>query len=120
VCKGRSNACNPLAPRIDKNLGNPVVKKAWVRTLADRRGIRLLSVNKPLFLAPLPGSKLVYIIWFASNLVLNLVYLLFAISNTYYLENHLFCFCFLFLSCCLDGVHQSTRGRTGKITKGLR
>jgi hypothetical protein len=62
--------------------------------LADRRGIRLLSVNKPLFLAPLPGSKLVYIVWFASNLVLYLVYLLFAISNTYYLENHLFCFCF--------------------------
>jgi hypothetical protein len=45
VCKGRSNACNPLAPRIDKNLGNPVVKKVWVRTLADRRGIHLLFVN---------------------------------------------------------------------------
>jgi hypothetical protein len=27
VSRGRSNACNPLAPRIDKNLGNPVVKK---------------------------------------------------------------------------------------------
>jgi hypothetical protein len=26
---GRSNACNPLAPRIDKNLGHPVVKKVW-------------------------------------------------------------------------------------------
>jgi hypothetical protein len=39
------NACNPLASRIDKNLGNPVVKKVWGRTLADRRGIRLLSVN---------------------------------------------------------------------------
>jgi hypothetical protein len=23
------NACNPLAPWIDKNLGNPVVKKVW-------------------------------------------------------------------------------------------
>jgi hypothetical protein len=23
VSSGRSNACNPLAPRIDKNLGNP-------------------------------------------------------------------------------------------------
>jgi hypothetical protein len=45
VSRGRSNACNPLAPRIDKNLGNPVVKKVWVCTLADRRGIRLLSVN---------------------------------------------------------------------------
>jgi hypothetical protein len=45
VCRGRSNACNPLAPRIDKNIGNPVVKKVWVRTLADRRGIRLLSVK---------------------------------------------------------------------------
>jgi hypothetical protein len=45
VCRGRSKSCNPLAPRIDKNLGNPVVKKVWVRTLADRRGIRLLSVN---------------------------------------------------------------------------
>jgi hypothetical protein len=45
VCRGRSNACNPLALRIDKNLGNPVVKKVWVRTLADRRGIHLLSVN---------------------------------------------------------------------------
>jgi hypothetical protein len=122
VCRGRSNACNPLAPRIDKNLGNPVVKKVKVRTLADRRGIRLFSVNKPLFLASLPGSKLVYIIWFAYNLVLYLVYLLFAISNTYYLENHfvLFLFLFLFLSCCLDGVHQSTRGRTREITKGLR
>jgi hypothetical protein len=96
VCRGRSNACNPLAPWIDKNLGNPVVKKVWVRTLADHRGIRLLSVNKPLFLAPLLGSKLVYIVWFAFNLVLYLVYLLFAISNTYYLENHLFCFCFCF------------------------
>jgi hypothetical protein len=64
--------------------------------LADRRWIRLLSVNKPLFLALLLGTKLVYIIWFAFNLVLYLVYLLFAISNTYYLENHFvyFCFCF--------------------------
>jgi hypothetical protein len=96
VCRGRSNAYNPLAQRIDKNLGNPVVKKVWVRTLADRRGIRQLSVNKPLILAPLPGSKLVYIVWFASNLVLYLVYLLFAISNTYYLENHFVCFCFCF------------------------
>jgi hypothetical protein len=98
VCRGRSNACNPLASRIDKNLGNPVVKKVWVRTLADRRGIRLLSVNKPLFLAPLPGSKLVYFVWFAFNLVLYLVYLLFAISNTYYLENHLVFFVFILLS----------------------
>jgi hypothetical protein len=95
VCRGRSNACNPLDPRIDKNLGNPVVKRCGVRMLADRRGIRLLSVNKPLFLALLPGSKLVYIIWFAFKLVLYLVYLLFAISNTYYLENHFVCFfCF--------------------------
>jgi hypothetical protein len=23
VCRGRSNACNTLAPQIDKNLGNP-------------------------------------------------------------------------------------------------
>jgi hypothetical protein len=45
VSRGRSNACNPLAPRIDKNLGNPVVKKVQVRTLADRRWICLLSVN---------------------------------------------------------------------------
>jgi hypothetical protein len=64
------------------------------RTLADRRGIHLLSVNKPLFLAPLLGSKLVYIVWFAFNLVLYLVYLLFSISNTYYLKNHFVCFCF--------------------------
>jgi hypothetical protein len=27
VSRGRSNACNPLAPRIDKNLGNLMVKK---------------------------------------------------------------------------------------------
>jgi hypothetical protein len=33
----------------------------------------------------------------AFNLVLYLVYLLFAISNTYYLENHLFCFCFILI-----------------------
>jgi hypothetical protein len=65
--------------------------------LEDRRGIRLLSVNKPLFLAPLTGSKLVYIVWFASNLVLYLVYLLFDISNTYYLENHFVCFVFVFI-----------------------
>jgi uridine kinase len=45
MCKGRSNACNPLALRIDKNLGNLMVKKVYVRTLADRRGIRLLSIN---------------------------------------------------------------------------
>jgi hypothetical protein len=45
VSRGKSNACNPLAPRIDKNLGNPVVQKVWVRTLADDRWIRLLSVN---------------------------------------------------------------------------
>jgi hypothetical protein len=96
VCRGRSNACNPLSPWIDKNLGNPMVKKVWVRTLADRRGIRLLSVIKPLFLVLLPGSKLVYNVWFASNLVLYLVYLLFSISNTYYLENHFVCFCFCF------------------------
>jgi hypothetical protein len=62
--------------------------------LADRRWIHLLSVNKPLFLVPLPGFKLVYIVWFASNFLLYLVYLLFAISNTYYLENHFVCFCF--------------------------
>jgi hypothetical protein len=29
VSRGRSNSCNPLAPRIDKNLGNTVVKKVW-------------------------------------------------------------------------------------------
>jgi hypothetical protein len=45
VCRGRSNACNPLALWIEKNHGNPMVKKVWVRTLADHRGIRLLSVN---------------------------------------------------------------------------
>jgi hypothetical protein len=45
VCIGRSNACNALAPRIDKNLGNPMVRKVWVRMLADHRGICLLSVN---------------------------------------------------------------------------
>jgi hypothetical protein len=45
VCRGRSNACNPLTLQIDKNLGNPVVKMVWVRTLADRRGIRILSAN---------------------------------------------------------------------------
>jgi hypothetical protein len=45
VSRGRSNACNPLAPQIDKNLGNPMVKKVYVCTLADRRWIRLLSVN---------------------------------------------------------------------------
>jgi hypothetical protein len=45
VSKGRSNACNPHAPQIDKNLGNSVVKKVYVRTLADRKGIRLLSVK---------------------------------------------------------------------------
>jgi hypothetical protein len=27
VSSGRSNACNPLAPRIDKNLGNPCGEK---------------------------------------------------------------------------------------------
>jgi hypothetical protein len=32
----------------------------------------------------------------AFNLVLYLVYLLFVISNSYYLENHLFLFCFCF------------------------
>jgi hypothetical protein len=68
--------------------------------LADRRGIRHLSVNKPLFLALLLGSKLVYIVWFAFNLVLYLVYLLFVFSSTYYLEK---CFV-LFLSYYLDGV----------------
>jgi hypothetical protein len=46
--------------------------------LVDRSWIRLLSVNKPLFLVPLPGSKLVYVVWFASNFLLYLVYLLFA------------------------------------------
>jgi hypothetical protein len=47
-----------------------MVKKVQVRTLADRRWIRLLFVNKPLFLALLLGSKLVYSIWFASNFLL--------------------------------------------------
>jgi hypothetical protein len=46
--------------------------------LADRRSIRLLSINKPPFLAPLPGSKLVYIVRVAFNFLLYLVYLLFA------------------------------------------
>jgi hypothetical protein len=50
VSRSRSNACNTLAPRIDKNLGNPMVKKVYVRTLADRRWIRLLSVNRRLVL----------------------------------------------------------------------
>jgi hypothetical protein len=81
---------------MDKNLGNPVVKKVLVRTHVDRRVTRLLSINKPLFLAPMLGSKLVYIVWFEFNIVLYLVYLLFAISNTYYLENHFVCFCFCF------------------------
>jgi hypothetical protein len=76
-----------------------------------------LSINKPLFLAPLPGSKLVYIVWFAFNLVLYLVYLLFAISNTYYLENHFVLSLFLFLSYFLYGVRQSTRD---ELEKSLR
>jgi hypothetical protein len=44
------------------------------------------------------------------------------ISNPYYLENHfgLFLFLFLFLFCCLNGVRQPPRGRTGEIAKGLR
>jgi hypothetical protein len=70
VSRGGSNACNPLASWIDNFLGNPMVKKVQVRTLADRRWIRLLFVNKPLFLALLLGSKLVYSIWFASNFLL--------------------------------------------------
>jgi hypothetical protein len=65
----------------------------------------------------LPGSKLVYIVWFAFNLVLYLVYLLFAISNTYYLENHFVLSLFLFLSYFLYGVRQSTRD---ELEKSLR
>jgi hypothetical protein len=61
VSRGRSNACNPLAPRIDKNLGNPMVKKVLVRTLADRRWIRLLSVNKPVSLSLTIRIKSTYI-----------------------------------------------------------
>jgi hypothetical protein len=57
VSRSRLNACNPLAPRIDKNLGNLVVKKVYVRTLADRRWIRLLSLNKPLFLRRFQGAR---------------------------------------------------------------
>jgi hypothetical protein len=41
VSRGRSNACNPLAPRIDKNLGNPVVKRC--------RSIRLWIVGGYVF-----------------------------------------------------------------------
>jgi hypothetical protein len=98
-----------------------VVKKVSVRTLADRRWIRLLSVNKPLFLAPLPGieSSLNRLV-----LHLTLFYIYFIvylqISNPYYLENHFVLFLFLFLFCCLDGVRQPPRGRTGEIAKGLR
>jgi hypothetical protein len=62
----------------------------------------------------LPGRKLVYIVWFAPNFALYLVYLLFIISNTYCLESHFVLFLFLFLSCCLDGVRQLPRGRTGE------
>jgi hypothetical protein len=62
VRRSRLNACNPLAPRIGKNLGNPVVKRCGVRTLGDRRGIHLLSVNKqlneePAIRDPLDGSR---------------------------------------------------------------
>jgi hypothetical protein len=72
-----------------------VVKKVLVRTLTDRRRIRLLSVNKPLFLAPLSGSKLVYIVWFASNFLLYLVYLLFA-NIKHILPRKPLCFVFVF------------------------
>jgi hypothetical protein len=51
VCKSRLNACNPLAPRIDKNLGNPVVKKVWgpyaCGSLRDASFIRQQLVNGP-------------------------------------------------------------------------
>jgi hypothetical protein len=59
VRRGRSNACNPLASWIDKNLGNPVGKKVWVRTLADCRGIRLLSVNTAEERRPNPSPTMV-------------------------------------------------------------
>jgi hypothetical protein len=45
------------------------------------------------------------------------IYLL--ISNPYYLENHFVLFLFLFLLCCLDGVHQPPRGRTGETVEEL-
>jgi hypothetical protein len=41
VSRGRSNACNPLAPRIDKNLGNSVVKRC--------RSVRLRIVGRYVF-----------------------------------------------------------------------
>jgi hypothetical protein len=41
VSRSTSNACNPLAPRIDKNLGNPVVKRC--------RSVRLRIVGGYVF-----------------------------------------------------------------------
>jgi hypothetical protein len=41
VSGGRSNACNPLAPQIDKNLGHPVVKRC--------RSVRLQIVGGYIF-----------------------------------------------------------------------
>jgi hypothetical protein len=64
-----------------------MVKNLQVRTLADRRWIPVLFVEKPLFLASLPGGKPVYIILFCIYFCLLLT------SNPYYLENH---FVFLF------------------------
>jgi hypothetical protein len=55
-----------------------VVKKVLVRTLADRKWIRVVSVNKPLFLALLLGAIQFTSFGFASNFVLDLVYHLFA------------------------------------------
>jgi hypothetical protein len=56
VSRGRSNACNPLAPRIDKNLGNPVVKRCRY-VCSDRRWIRLLSINTCLNRARRGGKR---------------------------------------------------------------
>jgi hypothetical protein len=55
-----------------------VVKKVLVRTLADRKWIRVVSINKPLFLALLPGASQFTSFGFASNFVLDLAYRLFA------------------------------------------
>jgi hypothetical protein len=73
------------------------------------------------FLASLPRSKPVYIVWFLHLILLYILFIVYLLtSNPYYLENHFVLFCFvlfLFLFCCLDGVHQPPHGRTGEISR---
>jgi hypothetical protein len=78
VCSARSNACNPLAARIDKNLGNPHGEKGVGPYAYGSGGYEFYLSTSPFFGCRCWGASQFTSFGFASNFVLDLIYRLFA------------------------------------------